>query len=141
VARIGDDAFCIDTSTCFGISPSSGVYSSLADAGTDLFHSHGIGPLAKWVDDHIFFRILLKYLPGYNCQHAEHHTNLTVQGQRKDGGRLWYGGTTFSDGTLDEHSKTANSLVLTFPLTPLVQSKTNNTLTTSTTLTNSPMLS
>ena len=81
------------------------MYSSLADAGTDLFRSHRIGPLAKWVGDHIFFRILLKYLPEYNCQHAERYTNLAAQGQRQDGGRLWYGGTTFPDSTLDEHVK------------------------------------
>jgi len=85
VARIRDDAFCIDMSTCFGVSPSLGVYGSLTDAGTDLFCSHGIGPLAKWVDDHIFFRILLKYLPKYNCQCAKRYTNLAAQGRTKTG--------------------------------------------------------
>ena len=28
---------------------------AVADAGAKFFRSQGIGPLAKWVDDHIFF--------------------------------------------------------------------------------------
>ena len=138
VARIGDNAFCIDTSTCFGVSLSSGVYGSLADAGTDLFCSHRIGPLAKWVNNHIFFRILLKYLPIYNHQCTKQYTNLTAQGQRQDGGRLWYSGTTFPDGTLDEHVKNCQFPCLDLSThTPQI----NNIPTTSTTSTNSPTLS
>lgn len=103
VTRIGEDAFCIDTSTCFGVSSSAGVYGVVADAGADLFRYRGIGPLAKWVDDHIFFRIRREYLTEYNQRRLTWHSELSVQGQRHNGGRLWYGGTIFPDGTLDEH--------------------------------------
>ena len=103
VARIGPDSYCVDTATCFGTAPSSGVYGVVADAGADLFRSQGIGPLAKWVDDHIFFRILLTHLPEYNRQRRDRYLELSARGQIQDGGRLWFGGTLFSDGTLDEH--------------------------------------
>jgi len=59
--------------------------------------------LAKWVDDHFFFRIHREFLEGYNEQRLASHAELASQGQHQDGGRLWYGGKVFSDGTLDEH--------------------------------------
>ena len=103
VVRTGEDAFCIDVMAAFGFSPSSGVYGNVADAGADLFRSQGIGPLAKWVDDHIFFRIRREFLELYNQQRQLRHTDLSEQGQFHQGGRLWYGGHSFPDGTLDEH--------------------------------------
>ena len=103
VARIGPDSYCIDTATCFGTCPSSGVYGVVADAGADLFRSQGIGPLAKWVDDHIFFRVLREHLEEYNLQRRTRHLELSAAGQNQTGGRLWYGGSHFPDGTLDEH--------------------------------------
>jgi hypothetical protein len=103
VARIGPDSYCVDTATCFGSSPSAGIYGVVADAGADIFRSQGIGPLAKWVDDHIFFRILVAHLDEYNLQRRARHFELSTNGRNQDGGRLWYGGNHFSDGTLNEH--------------------------------------
>jgi hypothetical protein len=103
VARIGPDSYCIDTATCFGSSPSAGIYGVVADAGADLFRSQGIGPLAKWVDDHIFFRVLRIYLDEYNQQRRVRHSELSADGRKQDGGRLWFGGNYFPDGTLNEH--------------------------------------
>lgn len=103
VARTGPDSFCIDTATCFGSSPSAGIYGVVADAGADIFRSQGIGPLAKWVDDHVFFRILRTHLSKYNQQRKDRYLELSAKKQNQDGGRLWYGGNFFPDGTLDEH--------------------------------------
>jgi hypothetical protein len=103
VVRIAEDEYCIDTVASFGFSPSAGVYGNAADAGADIFRSQGIGPLAKWVDDHIFFRIRLEYLKEYNEQRQSRHKELSARGQLHQGGRLWYGGRSFPDGTLDEH--------------------------------------
>ena len=103
VVRTGEDAFGIDVMAAFGFSPSSGVYGNVADAGADLFRSQGIGPLAKWVDDHIFFRIRREFLELYNQQRQLRHTDLSEQGQFHQGGRLWYGSHSFPDGRLDEH--------------------------------------
>jgi hypothetical protein len=103
IVRIGEDDYCADTTAAFGFSPSAGVYGNVADAGADLFRHHGIGPLAKWVDDHLFFRIRREFLVSYNQQRQVRHAELVSLGQRREGGRLWYGGKVFLDGTLDEH--------------------------------------
>ena len=103
VVRTGDDAYCVDVVASFGFSPSSGTYGSVGDAGADLFRSKGIGPLAKWVDDHVFFRIRREFLETYNQQRQIRHLELSTQGQIRQGGRLWFGGRVFPDGTLDEH--------------------------------------
>jgi hypothetical protein len=102
VARISSDSFCIDTSLCFGESPSAGAYGSVADAGAELFRAGGVGPLSKWVDDHIFFRIQRKYLHDYNQKRRDWHRAIGKDGKRQTGGRLWFGGTVFEDGTLEQ---------------------------------------
>ena len=55
VVRTSHSEGCIDTCLAFGASPSAGVYGHIADAAAEIFRHHGIGPLNKWVDDHIFF--------------------------------------------------------------------------------------
>ena len=103
VVRTGNDAFCVDTVASFVFSPSAGTYGLVADAGSDIFRSKGIGPLAKWVDDHVFFRIRREFLDNYNQQRQSRHLDLLARGQIHQGGRLWFEGTFFSDGTLNEH--------------------------------------
>jgi hypothetical protein len=103
VVRTGEDAFCVDTVASFGFSPSAGTYGLVADAGSDLFRYKGIGPLAKWVDDHVFFRIRREFLDIYNQQRQSRHMDLLARGQIHQGGRLWFEGTVFPDGTLNEH--------------------------------------
>jgi len=48
---------CIDTFTAFGVTPAAGAYGHMADAGCEIMRSHSIGPIEKWVDDHVFFHI------------------------------------------------------------------------------------
>lgn len=93
VVRVAEDLFCIDTCMCFGLRPSAGAYGNLADAGLDLFRSKGIGPASRWVDDHLFIRILREHIAAYNEKRQQWH---------QDKGRLWYGGHVFDDGTLEE---------------------------------------
>ena len=50
-----DDEFAIDTRDCFGLASGGGVYGHLGDASMQIMRSHGIAPLSKWVDDHVFF--------------------------------------------------------------------------------------
>jgi hypothetical protein len=68
VVRILETLFCVDICTAFGASLSAGAYGHVADAAAEIFRYHGIGPLDKWVDDHIFFRIRRAYLQEYNQQ-------------------------------------------------------------------------
>jgi hypothetical protein len=57
VVRISKMMACIDTCVAFGAAPSCGTYGQVADAGTEILRTNGIGPLNKWVDDHVFFRV------------------------------------------------------------------------------------
>lgn len=106
VVRIGEDSFAADTSTCFGVSPSSGAYGVVRDAGNDIMRSKGIGPISAWVDDHVFVRILRVHLEKYNSHREHWRREVTRQGQQQTGGRLWYGGSVLSDGTLEEFDET-----------------------------------
>ena len=50
-----EDQFAVNTCNNFGLASAGGVYGLLADAGADIFQGKGLGPLDKWVDDHVFF--------------------------------------------------------------------------------------
>lgn len=71
VVRAKHDTFYVDTCAPFGASPPSGTYGHIADAGTEILRFQGIGPLDKWVDDHIFFRIRCTHLTNYNIACAK----------------------------------------------------------------------
>jgi hypothetical protein len=63
VVRTDNDQFYVDTCLAFRATPSAGMYGAVADAGAEIIRHRGIGPLDKWVDDHIFVRIRQKFLP------------------------------------------------------------------------------
>ena len=105
VVRLGDDSFAIDTALCFGAGPSAGMYGTVWNAAVDILQFEGIGPISSWVDDHLFFRIRREFLPKYNQQRKIWNTDIMSRGQHQDGGRIWFGGRTFEDGTLEEWDK------------------------------------
>lgn len=105
VVRSPGGGFCADTCISFGMGPSAGVYGHVADAGTDILHAEGLGPLVKWVDDHLFFRVRREYSDSYNAARARAHTALAVNGQLQTGGRLWFKGTVHEDGTFDVYAE------------------------------------
>ena len=75
----------------------------VADAGADIFRGYGIGPLAKWVDDHIFFRIPRSSLDRYNEKRAEWRREIKAQGgRRQEGSRVWYVGKELPSGHPEE---------------------------------------
>ena len=62
-----------------------------------------MGPLAKWVDDHIFFRILRTHLPSYNAQRTVWRQEIQANGgRRQEGSRLWYGGKALPSSLAEE---------------------------------------
>ena len=98
-----EDQFAVNVCNNFGLTSAGGVYGMLADAGADIFRGHGIGPLAKWVDDHIFFRIPRKHLPAYNDSRAQWGLEIRLQGgHQQEGGRLWYKGKNLPDDAPEE---------------------------------------
>jgi hypothetical protein len=63
----------------------------------------GIGPVSKWVDDHIFFRIPSPHLFAYNTQRLSWHKKVMANGGRiHEGSRLWYRGDVMPDGRPEE---------------------------------------
>jgi hypothetical protein len=97
--------------------PSAGAYGHVADAGVDLLRAQGLGPIVKWVDDHLFFRVRKEHLGSYNEIWRSHHALLAHVGQQKHGGHLWFKGTEFSDGSFNEFAEDCG-----FPLWDLSRS-------------------
>jgi hypothetical protein len=99
----GADSFAVDTTFCFGFGPSAGTYGNVADAGADILRAIGLGPLSKWVDDHIFFRILREFLDEYNTRREKWAAKIASNGGAIiEGGRKWYGGETLPDDSSEE---------------------------------------
>ncbi|GJE98771.1 hypothetical protein PsYK624_150070 [Phanerochaete sordida] len=88
-----DDSFAIDPNLAFGMSPSGGVYGYVDDAFLDVVRHDGLGPVARWVDDHVFLRVLRIFLDAHNRMRAIwRQMAVAFGGLHASGGRLWYGG-------------------------------------------------
>lgn len=66
-----EDSYAIDTQNAFGLASGAGVYGQVADAGVDIMRAKGLGPISKWVDDHLFIRIRREHIPKYNEKRNE----------------------------------------------------------------------
>jgi len=108
-----DDSFAIDTRNCFGLASSSGCYGTVGDAGAQLTRIHGIGPISKWVDDHVFIRILREHIKPYNKMRKEWAESITKNGgEHHDGGKLWFKGATMPDGRTEEFDEDCSTPIL-----------------------------
>ena len=76
VVQISDTLGCTDTNLAFGSTPAAGMYGHISDACCEIFRLNGIGPVDKWVDDHIFFRIRTEFLEKYNKHRNEQNKNI-----------------------------------------------------------------
>ena len=113
VIRTSDDKFIVNSCLAFGSTPAAGVYGRLADAGTETFRSHGIGPLDKWVDDHIFFRIRKSHLEEYNLSCAVWAKQIADSGGLKQSGsHSWFAGHTSDNDCLEEFSENCQAMSL-----------------------------
>ena len=109
VVQMLDGHFAVDTCLCFGFGPSGGIYGALAGAATDIFRAKGIGPISRWVDDHIFFRIRREYLKEFNGNREQTAMAIQCNGEAQSlGGRVWYQGNPLPNGHQtefdDDHS-------------------------------------
>ena len=108
VKLLGEDEFAINTCDNFGLTSAGGVYGGVGDATLDIFRAQGIGPSSKWVDDHIFFRILREYLAAYNLMRQRWHGIIMLNGGcHRSGSRLWYQGEDMPDGSPAEFDEDA----------------------------------
>jgi hypothetical protein len=108
-----EDQFAVNVCNNFGLTSAGGVYGMVADASTDIFRGQGMGPVTKWVDDHIFFRVPRTHLASYNAQHAEWHQEIHAHGgQRHEGSRLWYGGKGMPNRSMEEFDEDSSMTLL-----------------------------
>ena len=99
----GEDHFAANTNNSFGLASAGGAHGLLADAGADIFHTNRIGPLSKWVDDHIFFYLPRQHLETYNNQRRSWSQMVTKNGGRiHEASRIWYKGDAMPDRRLEE---------------------------------------
>lgn len=111
-----DDEFAINTCNNFGLASAGGAHGHLGDAAADIFRASGIGPLSKWVDDHIFFRFPKEYLSEYNQRRRRWHSDIIANGgQLQHGSRLWYRGETLPNGKSAEFDEDAGPPFRAFP--------------------------
>ena len=107
----GEDQYAINICNNFGLTSAGGVYGMVADAGADVFRGNGIGPVAKWVNDHIFFRVPREHLSTYNACRDQWSQDITQQGGRKqDGGRIWYEGKDLPNGFPEQFDEDCSTL-------------------------------
>ncbi len=93
VVGLPGQKFCVDPFCAFGECLACGVYGRVGDTLVDIFCTHGIGPLSKWVDDHFFLRILQIYLKQYNTWRAEMVLHINAAGGcHQTGDCLWWKG-------------------------------------------------
>ena len=81
------------------------MYGAVRNAASDILRFQGIGPISSWVDDHLFFWIPCSSLPEYNQKCRTWNGDIISRGEHQEGGRIWFGGRRFEDGTLEEFDK------------------------------------
>ena len=108
VVRVSNEPglFALNTCNSFGCATAGGVFGMFGDALADILRAKGIGPILKWVDDFIFFRIPCLTLAEYNEQRNRDHEAVEKNGgMLQTGGRLWYQGKTRGDGGADQFAE------------------------------------
>jgi hypothetical protein len=115
IVRLSESNFAVDTSTCFGFGPSGGIYGNVGSAGADIMRAAGIGPILRWVDDHLFIRIPRSSLREYNQLRRNTASRIeSLGGPKSKGGRSWFAGATLPDDQIEEFDED-----YTFPLQDL----------------------
>ena len=125
VKLLNEDEFAINICNNFGLSSAGGIYGEVGDATLDICRTQGIGPISKWVDDHIFFRILGRshaffsgtcnqppllamHRAAYNLKRQGWHNTITLNGGRQQSGsRFWYQGESMPDDSPAEFDEDA----------------------------------
>lgn len=100
VVRISNQPgkFALNTCNSFGGATAGGLFGLFGDALADILRARGIGPILKWVDDFIFFRIPRDSIATYNEERrVNRETILDNGGKLQTGRRTWYKGKILTD--------------------------------------------
>lgn len=66
-------------------------------------HYKVLGPISKWVDDHVFFRLQREHIAHYNEQRTNWKRCIAEGGGRHHtGGRIWFGRLVLPNGWIEE---------------------------------------
>ena len=64
---------------------------------------HGLGPIMRWVDDHLFFCVRCKFFKDLNTRHTAIAKQIAkLGGTHTKGGRTCFTGWTLPDGITEE---------------------------------------
>ena len=77
----------------------------MADAGAEILRANRIGPLDKWVDDHVFFQIPRTQLQSYNRTREAWCKDIRQTGLRHTGSRIWFSRISHDGNILEEFNK------------------------------------
>ena len=102
VVRLANDSFALNTQNSFGLASAGGVWGHVADMLADLFRSQGIGPLTKWVDDFLFFRVPASSLSRLNQDRSLLSPQL-IPGQTN--ARRYFSGPALPDSTQPQYDE------------------------------------
>jgi hypothetical protein len=100
VVRISNqpEQFALNTCNSFGCATAGGLFGFFGDALADILRAEGIGPVLKWVDDFIFFRVPCNTIRTYNQGRDRNREIITKNGgPTPTGGRIWYKGAPSPD--------------------------------------------
>ena len=94
-----NDEFIINLAVAFGLSGNAGIFRHLANALVDILWFHGISPVAKWVDDHVFIRLPRSALSSFNALCKQWREAISDNGGlHHTGSRLWFKGGDLPGG-------------------------------------------
>ena len=106
VVCLSESEFVVDSATCFGFGPSGGLYGKIGNVGTDIMRTSGIGPILRWVNDHLFIRIPSSTLMSYNQLCNDTATRIAMHsGHETKGGRSWFAGSSLADNRIEEFNE------------------------------------
>ncbi|KAE8240282.1 hypothetical protein A4X13_0g7872 [Tilletia indica] len=84
-----EQGYFIDTRVPFGIGPGTGVFGRVGEAALDIFRAQGLGPLGRWVDDILFFRVREESIADVNSRRAATYASMDDQPFLRRGGKWW----------------------------------------------------
>ena len=84
----------------------------MADAGCEVMRHAGIGPIKKWVDDHLFFRVQRAHLFQYNALRRTWHGTIKLKGRQLMGGHIWFEGLSRGGRVSDEFSEDCTAPII-----------------------------